>query len=283
MANQLTVDFPVPPELVIPATLQNVFLSITIVLAAAVTCVAAVMSVKRRSAVPLLMVVGALAAILMEPVVTFLGHAVHPKAGQIIMFETVNRAIPWHIGLGYMAGFGIFYLILYSKFVAGTLTAGTIWKTTLVTALCYFLGEAIPVQQGLWAYYEYQPLWLWKGTAPPTWNILNATCMLTSTTLMFIALPHLKGIAQLLLVPLAVAGAYMGHMGAGFPMYNAMNASLPSWAIELSGIASVGMALVIVWICSLVLIQAVAYKTSASVVLRTTGSAPQQHALEGLQ
>jgi len=253
MTNQLTVNFPVPPELVIPATLQDIFLYATIAAAAVVTGVALRMSIRRHSAVPLLMVIGGLAAILMEPVVTYLGHAVHPKAGQIIMFEAVNRAIPWHIGLGYMAGFGIFYLLLYTKHVAGTLTAATIWKTVLITALCYCLGEAIPVSNGLWAYYDYQPLWWWHGTAPPTWNILNATCMLTSTTLMLVALPHLKGIAQLLLVPLAVAGAYMGHMGAGFPMYNAMNTDLPHWAIELSGVATVAMALVIVWVCSLVL------------------------------
>jgi len=253
MALQMTAGFPVAPELVIPATLQCVFLWITIVLAVVVTGVAARMSVKRATVVPLLMVFGGLAAILMEPVVTFLGHAVHPQTGQIVMFETVGRAIPWHIGLGYMAGFGIFYLILYSKFVAGTLTVGAIWKTVLITALCYYLGEAIPVEKGLWAYYEYQPLWVWKGTAPPTWSILNATSMLTSATLMFVALPHLKGLAQLLLVPLAIAGAYMGHMGAGFPMYNAMNADVPSWVIELSGVATVGMALLIVWICSLVL------------------------------
>lgn len=253
MSNQLTVDFPVPPEVVIPATLQSVFLWITIALAVAVTGYALFISIRQRSAVPILMVIGGLAAILMEPVVTFLGHAVHPKPGQIMMFETVQRAIPWHIGLGYMAGFGIYYLTLLAKHSAGTLSTSTIWKATLITAVCYFLGEAIPVSNGLWIYYDYQPLHLWKGTAPLTWNILNATCMLTSTTLMLIALPHLKGIARLLLVPLAVAGAYMGHMGAGFPMYNAMNTNLPHWIIELSGAASVAMALVIVWICSLLL------------------------------
>lgn len=253
MSNQMKVDWPVPPEVVIPATLQSVFLWITIALAAAVTGYALFLSFKQRSAVPILMVIGGLAAILMEPVVTFLGHAVHPKAGQIMMFETVQRAIPWHIGLGYMAGFGIFYLTLLAKQRAGTLSASTIWKITLITAVCYFLGEAIPVSNGLWLYYDHQPLWLWHGTAPLTWNVLNATCMLTSTTLMLIALPHLKGLAQLLLVPLAVAGAYMGHMGAGFPMYNAMNTDLPNWMMELSGAASVAMALVIVWICTLLL------------------------------
>ena len=253
MNHTLNTDFPVAPDLTIPGTLQTVFLWITISLAAGVVIAALMISIKHRSVVPLLMVIGGFAAILMEPVVTFLGHAVHPKNGQIMLFETVGRAIPWHIALGYMGGFGIFYLILYSKYVSGTLTATSIWKISLVTALCYYIGEAYPVEHHLWAYYDYQPLWLWKGTAPPAWSVLNATCMLTSATLMLLMVPYLKGFAQLLLIPLAISGAFMGHMGSGFPMYNAMNADPPHWVIELSGLMTIGMALVLVWICTLLL------------------------------
>jgi hypothetical protein len=236
-----------------PAALQHGLLVLTIVLAAAVTVLAAAISFKGRTAIPLLLVVGGFVAILMEPVVTFLGHAVHPAAGQIVMFRTVDRAIPWHIAFAYMAGFGIFNLILYAKLASDALTAKAIWTATLITAACYFFGEAFPVSHGLWAYYDYQPLWLWKGTAPLTWNILNATCMLTSFTLMVVALPHLKGIAQLLLLPLAPAGAYMGHLGAGFPMYNVVNSGAPDWLKEVSGVVTVAMALLIVWICVIVL------------------------------
>jgi hypothetical protein len=113
--------------------------------------------------------------------------------------------------------------------------------------------RGIPVEHGLWVYCDYQPLWVWKGTAPPVWSVLNATCMLTSATLMLVALPYLKGAAQLLLVPLAASGAYMGHMGAGFPMYNAMNANVPHWVIDLAGAISIGMAMAIIWICTIVL------------------------------
>jgi hypothetical protein len=249
----LYTNYPIAPTLVIPGTLQAVFLWITIVLAAGVLVAALIVSVKHRSAVPLLMVIGGFAAILLEPVVTFLGHAVHPKSGQIMLFETVGRAIPWHIALGYMGGFGIFYLLTYTKYVAGGLTSQSIWKISLVTALCYYAGEAYPVEHSLWAYYGYQPLWIWKGTAPPTWSVLNATCMLTSATLMLLSAPYLRGVAQLLLVPLAISGAFMGHMGAGFLMYNAMNADVPHWVIELSGVLTVGMALILVWICTLLL------------------------------
>jgi hypothetical protein len=238
-----------------PQTLQRVFLWITVGLAAGVALAGLRVSIRHKSVAPLLMVAGGLAAILMEPVVTYLGHAIHPAVGQIRMFESVGRAIPWHIALGYMGGFGIFYLIFYTKYQSGTLTVRSVWKITLITALCYYVGEAYPIEHGLWAYYEPQPLWIWKGTAPPTWSILNATCMLTSTALMLVALPHLKGVALLLLVPLAVSGAYMGHLGAGFPMYNAMNADVPGWLLQLSGAASIAMALMLVWIVSFVLVR----------------------------
>jgi hypothetical protein len=117
------------------------------------------------------------------------------------------------------------------------------------------LGEAYPVSNGLWVYYDYQPLRVWNGTAPLTWNWLNACSMLTSTTLMLLALPQLKGMARLLLVPLAASGAYMGHMGAGFPMYNAMNTDWPAWVMELSGIASVLLTFVMVWLSSALLVK----------------------------
>jgi len=63
---------------------------------------------------------------------------------------------------------------------------------------------------------------------------------------MLLMVPYLKGLAQLLLIPLAISGAFMGHMGSGFPMYNAMNADPPHWVIELSGLMTIGMALVLV-------------------------------------
>jgi hypothetical protein len=78
--------------------------------------------------------------------------------------------------------------------------------------------------------------------------------MLTSATLMLKMIPYLKGAFRVLLIPLAIAGAYMGHMGAGFFMYNAINSAAPHWLMDLSGIATIGMAVFLVWICTLLLI-----------------------------
>jgi hypothetical protein len=254
MNNTLSVPWPIPPEVAMPEPLQTIFLWLTIVAAVAILVIAGFMSVKRRSAVPVLMALGGFTSIIMESVVTFLGHAVHPPSGQIMLFEAASRAIPWHIALGYMAGFGLFYLTLYPAFVEGRLRSAQIWKTCLITAALYFVGEAYPVSHGLWVYYDYQPMQIWHGTAPLTWNFLNACCMMVSATVIFVALPYLKNLlSQLSILLLAPVGAYMGHMGAGFPMYNAMNSTLPTWAIEISGALSIVLALVLIWLCDVVL------------------------------
>ncbi len=252
--NTLSVPWAVPPELTMPEPLQTIFFWASLVGAVAVLLWGVAMGIKRRTAVPALMVLGGFTAIIMETVVTFLGHAVHPPIGQIMLFETVSRAIPWHIALGYMAGFGIFYLCLYPAYVEGRLTRGRIWKTCLITAALYFIGEAYPVSHGLWTYYGYQPMRIWEATAPLTWNFLNACCMMTSATLIFILLPHLKSFVSQLSIPvLAPIGAYMGHMGAGFPLYNVMNSTLPTWAMEISGALSILFALLLIGVCALVL------------------------------
>lgn len=243
------------PALTIPEPLQSYFLIFAIAIAAAMLAWAGYIALRQRSPVPLLLVLGGFTATLMEPAVTYLGHVVHPEPGQVVLFKTIDRAIPWHIALLYMTGFGLFYLAIYNRLVRGTLDRGFIWKTVVITAICCFFGEAYPVSQGLWVYYGYHPLRLWDATAPVTWNWLNACCMLTSLTIMLLALPRLKGAARLLLLALAPAGAFMGHMGAGYPMYNAMNSALPVWALELSGVASVALVLVVVWLCSILLLQ----------------------------
>lgn len=241
------------PQTVIPEPLQTIFLWATIIATAVILVWSLLIAKKYRSAVPVLMVGGGFTAIVLEPIVTYLGHAVHPVAGQIVSFTAVERAIPWHITLGYTAGFGLYYLLLYPKMVAGTVTASLLWKTTFVTALCYFLGEAYPVSNGLWIYYDHQPLHLWKGTAPLVWNFLNAACMLMGAALIHLLLPQLTGIKQLLVLVLAPMGALMGHMGAGWPMYNVMNTHAPGWMIEASGVMVILQVFLIVWICSAIM------------------------------
>jgi hypothetical protein len=243
------------PVATMPEPAQTVFLGLTVVMAALVMVAALLMCKRYRSLTPLYLVLGGFAAVAMEPIVTYLGHAIHPQVGSILMFQAVDRAIPWHIGLGYLAVFGAVYLILYPRMAARSLTASFLWKVFLATAAVYLLFEIVPLQHGLWVYYGYQPLRPSPNMAPIAWNFLNAASEIGSATLLYVALTRLRGVGQILLIPLAAVGATMIHVGAGLPMYLALNSALPAWGIQPSAAASVLLACALVWLCTIVIEQ----------------------------
>lgn len=254
------------PIATMPGPAQTVFLALTILMSGAVI-VAAVLACKRyRSLAPLYMVLGGLVAVSMEPIITLLGHAIHPQLGAIVMFEAVDRTIPWHIGLGYLAVFGTVYLILYPRMVAGSLTAKFLWKVFLCTALVYLLFEIVPLAYGLWVYYGYQPLRPWHNMAPIAWNFLNSASEIGSATLMYVALGRLRRSGQILLIPLAAVGAVMTHVGAGLPMYVALNSAMPGWVMQMAAAASVLLCFTLVWLCTVVVEQQQAVRRDSTCV-----------------
>ena len=88
-------------------------------------------------------------------------------------------------------------------------------------------------------------------TAPPTWSFLYATGELFGGCLIMFLLPELRGIKQALVLVLAPMGAFMGHLGAGFPFYNAINADVSPLVMNLSALFSIGLCLVAWWIASI--------------------------------
>src|SRR5690606_19888571 len=89
--------------------------------------------------------------------------------------------------------------------------------------------------------------------APLTFTILNSCSDVVSATVLYVAFTRLRGIQLLALIPLAAIGTTMAHMGAGLPTYNVMNTDWPVWAIELAGVGSVLLALLVVWMCTVVI------------------------------
>ena len=248
--NNLVVNFPVAPPTVMPEPLQTIFLWITAVAAVAVLLFSCKMARSYHSAVPVLMVLAGGAAIPLESLVGLLGHVVHPVEGSIRMYEAYTRVIPWHMFFAYVAAFGAVYLILYPRMVNNDATPKFIWTICGVSVVLYILVEIYPVSAGLWVYYDDQPLWLWKGMAPLTWSFMNTACEITGAALMCLLLPYLTGWKQLLIIPLGPVGALMGHLGSGWPMYSIINSSAHSsdLLVQLSGIATVAMAIMVMWL-----------------------------------
>ena len=245
------VDYPLAPfDAVMPAQAQNILLSLVII-ALAGYCVYALLLAKRyRSALPIFLLLGGFAACLMEPVITHLGHVIHPEIGQISLFKTNNRAIPLHIALIYPVYFCTAFFAMYGRIHQQKFDASYVWKSYFITCLLAYLLEIIPVSAGLWIYYDNQGLWVWRGGMPLFWTFVNACCVLVSVTLIKVFYPVLKGWRASLAILLVPAGGFMGHFGAGFLVYNVVNSSSPQWLVEMCALLSVFTALIIVTVCT---------------------------------
>lgn len=244
-------DYPQAPfDAVMPAAAQEIVLGIAIVALGGFFILSLIQALRTKSFLPPLFLVAGFVTILLETLVTHMGHAVHPEIGQISIFKAADRAIPWHIVLIYSFYFGAVYMFMFERIRNGTFTSAFVWKSYFFTCALAYCIEIVPVHIGLWVYYDHQALWLWKGGMPLFWTFVNAGCIYMALTLIKLFYPILKGWKALLVIPLSAMGAQMGHFGAGFPYYNAVNSAAPIWLIELSGLASVGLALLIAFMCS---------------------------------
>jgi len=241
------------PVLTMPEPLQHIFLYATVAITALFLVFGVFLSARLKTLLPILLILAGFCAIAMESVVTFLGHAEHPAIGNIALFRAVDRAIPWHIALGYTEAFGLLNILIWLKVRAGTITPRYIYTACVITVLCYQIGETAGVSTGLWVYFPPQPVWLFHFTAPLPWSFLNAASMVMSAALIMFLLPLLSGIKRLLIPALGPVGAYMGHMGAGWPMYNVTNSDAPAWAMQLSGVAAIGLSVVLWWFAALLI------------------------------
>ena len=243
-------DYPGAPfDTVMPAQAQQIALNAAIVILAGFALYGAWRCVKEKTALPLLYLVAGFCTILLEPLCTHMGHAIHPPVGQINLFSVADRAIPWHIALIYSFYFGAVYMFLMPVFTSGRVTSGFVWKAYFTICALAYAIEIVPVHVGLWVYYDKQALWLWKGGMPLFWTFVNAACIFFPMALMKVLWPMLKGAGQLLVIPLSVLGAIMAHFGAGSPFYAATNSAASDLLVNLAGLASVGLALLLMQVC----------------------------------
>jgi len=254
-------DIATAPLLAMPEPLQKIFLFATVMLTVLFVLFGAHLSLRLKTFTPLLLILAGFCAIPMESVVTYLGHAEHPQIGNFALFRAMDRSIPWHIALGYTVAFGLLNIFIWLKVRNGTISMRYVFTASIMTVACYQVGETAGVSTGLWVYFPPQPVWLLHFTAPLPWSFLNAACMIMSAALIMFLLPHLSGFRRLLIPVLGPVGAYMGHMGAGWPMYNVINSDAPAWAMQCSGVAAIGLSELVWWVAGLMMMAGAAQKT----------------------
>ena len=255
--NRLPLSVPVPPrDAVVPADVQLyslVFSAVVLVLALEW---ARRISRQHHTAMPFWLLLAGFCAVPLEAVVCNLGHAWHAAVGQITLYAAVDRSIPLYFGFVYAWYFGGVYVAVLPRIIDNGFTTAGVWKLYGLTCLIVYAIEPYFIHHGMWMYYGNQPLWIWKGGQPLFWTSVNATCILVPLTLIKLFYPLLTGWKQAAVLVISPVGAFAGHLGAGFPWYLVANSTLESdWlAVQLAGVASILLSLVIVAGCAQVLV-----------------------------
>ena len=241
--NSILVNYPVTPELTMNLAAQYVALANGVIGMLICLIIGWRMSVKYKTPLPFLFPIAGACDVVLEPVICFLGHAVHAQIGQITLFETNTRPIPVHVALLYGVYYGPVWLFLFHRFMTTGLSNAFLWKTFVVLFVFAQLFEIAPVNYGLWYHYGYQPFRFGDQGEPLFFPVVNLVPAYLGFLLIINYRHLLSGWRALFIIPLTQAGAYMGHLGAGFPYYNVINSSASPAMIQLACVASILLAL----------------------------------------
>ena len=198
-----------------------------------------------RDAVPLLCLAGGAICVLFEPIVDILGLCWYPREGQWRLFETFGRPIPVGVLFGYMWAFGgltaVSYTVLRQK------GPRALWRLYPV-----FIGVSIPFElianhTGYYVYYGNQPLRIFEW--PAWWGPVNFAVPIVAAVLIVQFRRHFTGprtAALALLLPMTDGAV---NAAAAWPVWSALNApGLSTAVVQVAGVATVGLAVLIVWL-----------------------------------
>lgn len=201
----------------------------------------------RRTGRPiiLLMLAGGALCSTVEPFVNVVGAVWHPMVNQITAFELMGRGMPWFLVTGYIFYFGVLGSLTYLALEKGV-TTRQFWLWATVPMLVDVVMEELMLYWDLYLYYGEQPLIL-INKLPLWWVPCNSLGEMLGVCLLVKAAPLLRGWRQLLipiLIPVCDAVAYSA---ISLPSWMVVNTPVPTWLNQLGGLATCGLALLVLY------------------------------------
>jgi hypothetical protein len=206
------------------------------------------LSYERSSWLPVLFFVAAGASIMLEPIADLLGNVQHPRVGQINAFTVAGQPIPVHVLIAYAWYYGWAQVFLFDRFRERSMTPRLWTKIGLGAFAFVLLLEQIPASQHLWIYYGKQPLEI--GYMPVWMAAANMASVMVVAIISYWLYPILTGWRSLLIVAVVPATVLGAHTFAAIPSYMVINAdpAVPWVVLQLGGLATVGLSVLVVWI-----------------------------------
>lgn len=236
-----------PPIYEMPPTGELVYLVCAAILAALVTVYGVYLAVTRRTLFPLLISVGAFLTVLLEAPADVLGNAVHSQVGQRNAFTVEGAPVPWGVVLTYGTYAATLPILLLDRMRAQNLTPRFWWKTYAASLVAVCTVEQIPVHNGLWHYYGYQPFKIWE--MPVSMVFANAACVVVPALVVYKLYPVLTGWRQLLVIGLIPTATMAGWAASSLAIINALGTDTEAnhGLVAFAALATVALSLLTTW------------------------------------
>jgi hypothetical protein len=239
-------QIPVPPvEMVMPPI--NTFVALAnLVLLIAVTVWVALESRRSRSAIPVLILVGAALTSLQEPIYDIVGAVWYPEHATVAYIRAFNVSIPLWLIPGYAWYIGGLGNFMY-KVMRGS-TRRPLWQYYFLFWVANFALEMPGLNLGIYRYYGDQPF---RVLGFPLWMAMTNGLMPLMIGAIFNGLRDIligpRALLTLVLVPMIVGAT---QIAAGWPTWLALNANVGVTGTTLAALISLGLALSIIYILS---------------------------------
>jgi hypothetical protein len=207
---------------------------------------------RTKNPIVLLMLLGGLTTVIVEPYLDFIGGAFHPVHGQNVAFELMGRPIPWWVIPCYMFLFGGLGTLNYMAFTKGA-TMRQVWLWFFVPMSVDIIMEEMMMHFNLYSYYGQQPLIVFSKF-PLWWSATNGMGVFLGVVIVTLMAPYLKG-WKLLLIPVIMPVADgLGYAAVGLPTIIAVQTpNLPMYVSQLAGIADFALTALFVYWAALLL------------------------------
>ena len=199
---------------------EYIFLGVILFLTAAVLIVAAILSRRWKTWIPLMACVGGGMTIFLEPLVDAQLQVWWPRHHQPDVLDLWGRHIPIMVLPVVTLYFGvgvILRLYWFNKYGPRT----RIWTLFFVEVALAIALEPPAINLNLWHYYGYQGMRFFGY--PIWWPFTGGAAAMAAGTAVYKLSPYLTGWKVLLAAPVVNMGVGAGYWGVGWPMFNALN------------------------------------------------------------
>lgn len=202
----------------------------------------------RGSPIGVLFLLGGALTTLNEPVVDILGKCWFPALGSQVLFTAWGVSIPTYMVLVYAWYVGGQAFLAYRLYEKGITVKGVFGLYATLAAVNVVL-EVPGLQVPMYSYYGNQPLVVFGF--PLWWTFCNALMPLMMAGIVFRLEPVLRGLRQLLVIPLTwmVAAATNGLVAA--PVWLALNSGGGLGLAHGAALLSLGMGIMVCYGVSL--------------------------------